>query len=144
MQIEKVRSMVQLVVLKPALIPCEFRRNISGTGTANQFTYWTAGTSIGSTNYLVRNSNINNLGSMGSGRVTVNNPFEFSAVGEHLIQNSSSGQSIYGIGLQTSNNYLRTSANFAFYYSGSHVNRSALPGEDVIWESGKSGWGFWE
>ena len=115
--------------------------NITGTGTANQFTYWTAGTAIGSTNYLVRNSSINNLGSMGSGRVTVNNPLQFSAVGEHLIQNSSSGQSIYGIGLQTSNNYLRTSANFAFYYSGSHVNTSALPGKDVTWQSGKSGWG---
>lgn len=114
---------------------------VSGTGTSNQFTYWSGTSTLGSTNYIVRNSTINNLGSMPAGRITVNNPLQFSAVGEHIIQNSSSGQSISGLGLQTSNNYLRAAANFAIYYSGSHVNTSALSGRDVIWQSGKSGWG---
>lgn len=115
--------------------------NITGTGTANQFSYWSGTSALGSTNYIVRNSTINNLGAMGPGRVTVNNPLQFSSVGEQIIQYSASGQSIAGIGLQTSNNYLRTAANFAIYYSGSHINTSALPGRDVIWQSGKSGWG---
>jgi len=115
--------------------------NITGTGTTNQFSYWSGTSALGSTNYIVRNSTINNLGSMHAGRITVNNPLQFSAVGEQIIQNSSSGQSISGLGLQTSNNYLRSAANFAIYYSGSHVNTSALPGRDVIWQSGKSGWG---
>jgi len=115
--------------------------NITGTGTTNQFSYWSGTSALGSTNYIVRNSTINNLGSMPAGRITVNNPLQFSAVGEQIIQNSSSGQSISGLGLQTSNNYLRAAANFAIYYSGSHVNTSALPGRDVIWQSGKSGWG---
>jgi len=115
--------------------------NITGTGTTNQFSYWSGTSALGSTNYIVRNSTINNLGSMPAGRITVNNPLQFSAVGEQIIQNSSSGQSISGLGLQTSNNYLRSAANFAIYYSGSHVNTSALPGRDVIWQSGKSGWG---
>lgn len=114
---------------------------VSGTGTSNQFTYWSGTSTLGSTNYIVRNSTINNLGSMPAGRITVNNPLQFSAVGEQIIQNSSSGQSISGLGLQTSNNYLRAAANFAIYYSGSHVNTSALSGRDVIWQSGKSGWG---
>ena len=114
---------------------------VSGTGTTNQFSYWSGTSTLGSTNYIVRNSTINNLGSMGAGRITVNNPLQFSSVGEQIIQYSSSGQSVSGLGLQTSNNYLRTAANFAIYYSGSHINTSALPGRDVIWHSGKSGWG---
>lgn len=116
--------------------------NITGTGTTNQFSYWSGTSALGSTNYLVRNSTINNLGSMAAGRVTVNNPLQFSTAGEQIIQHSSSGQSVSGLGLQTSNNYLRTTANFAIYYSGSHINTSALPGKDVIWQSGKSGWGI--
>jgi hypothetical protein len=126
---------------KTASYALNYNGGIIGSGTTNQFTYWSAGNTLDSTNYIVRNSSINNLGSMPSGRTTVNNPLQVSAVGEHLIQNSSSNQAIYGIGLQTSNNYLRTNANFAIYYSGSHVNTSALPAKDVIWQSGKSGWG---
>ena len=114
---------------------------VSGTGTTNQFSYWSGTSALGSTNYIVRNSTINNLGSMAAGRVTVNNPLQFSTAGEQIIQHSSSGQSVSGLGLQTSNNYLRTTANFAIYYSGSHINTSTLTGRDVIWQSGKSGWG---
>jgi len=114
---------------------------VSGTGTSNQFTYWSGTSTLESTNYIVRNSTINNLGSMPAGRITVNNPLQFNAVGEQIIQYSSSGNSIYGLGLQNGNNYLRTTANFAIYYSGSHVNSSFLTGKDITWQSGKSGWG---
>ena len=114
---------------------------VSGTGVSNQFTYWSDTSTLASTNYIVRNSSINNLGSMPAGRTTVNNPLQFNAVGEQIIQYSSSGNSIYGLGLQNANNYLRTTANFSIYYSGSHVNTTALTGKDVTWQSGKSGWG---
>lgn len=114
---------------------------ISGTGTSNQFTYWDDSNTLGATNYLTRNNLINNLGSMPIGRLSINNPLQFSTVGEQLIQYSSSGEAVYGLGLQTSNNYLRTTSNFSIYYSGSHVDTTNLPGKDVIWQSGKSGWG---
>lgn len=116
--------------------------SVAGSGTTNQFTYWTNTSTLGSTNYLTRNSSINNLGSMPSGRISINNPLQFSTLGEQIIQYSGSGgESIYGFGLQSSNNYLRTTSNFSIYYSGSHINTSDLPEKDVIWQAGKSGFG---
>lgn len=115
--------------------------NTTGTGTTDYFTYWSGTNTLASTNYLVRNSTAINKGGMPTGRVSVNNPLQFSSLGEQLIQFSASGESIYGLGLQTSNNYLRTTSNFSIYYSGSHVDTDNLPGKDVNWNAGKSGFG---
>lgn len=135
---------------------------LTGTGVANDFTYWTGASSTANVPFVqVDTTTINkgtgwpNLGgSLGStkGRTILSRPLAVNNyTGQHLIQYSASqyGKNyLYDIGLQCGNNYIRTGANFAIYYSGSFTDDTCLvpPYEkDVAWKpdatnSGKSGW----
>lgn len=107
-----------------------------GVGSVNQYAYWISDSSLGSSNYLVRLPNSKNkffpsfeseLNPLPSyfqiGRTGLNNPLHFTdgneyLLGENLIFQSSSNQSVYCMGMQENTLYLRTDANFVMYHSG--------------------------
>jgi len=123
-----------------------------GTGTTNFSTYWVDGDTVGGNDYILRSSTMSALGggwlgSATTGRTLLLRPLNVGTqgalgsglIGQHLIQFSSSATSggkvfMYDMGLQNSNNYIRTGANFAIYYSGS-FDAGAYAGaeNDAIW-----------
>ena len=119
----------------------------TGTGTANQFTYWTGASTLGSTPYLQIDSTINNLGNYAQGRISVQRPLQMfqGYLGQQFIQYSQSYE-MYDVGLQYGNNYIRTGKNFALFYSGSFDNGQIDIWNDAYWrpstaaKTGKNGW----
>lgn len=122
----------------------------SPAGVANQFTYWTGLTTLGSTPYLTIDSTKNNIGpNISPGRIMVNRPFDFGdtylVLGPQIIQYSQSYE-LYEVGMQAANNYIRTGKNFAIFYSGSYNVGQTDGGKEVVWSPdksvniGKSGW----
>jgi len=136
--------------------------SVTGTGVANNFTYWTGANTTANVPFVqVDTTTVNkgtgwpNLGgAWGStiGRTVLSRPLAVNNYyGQHLIQFSASAYGfnyLYDLGLQCGNNYIRTGANFAIYYSGSFTDNTCLipPSEkDCAWKphatnSGKAGW----
>lgn len=129
----------------------------TGTGTTNQFAYWTDPNNIAATSYIVVDPNTNNSvppsqSQFGQGRLVLNRPIQIDREnhrGQHLIQYSASvagSHEMYDIGLQRGNNYIRTGKSFAIFYSGSYDQSANDTGKDTFWRPdkpaniGKSGW----
>lgn len=130
----------------------------NGSGTAGESTYWVDSDTVGSNDYILRNTTLSALGGYwpaATGRSVLQRPLIFGTqgiVGQHLIQFSASSAGInymYDIGLQPGTNYIRTGANFAIYYSGSYTSNTSLssPSEkdcfwrpDVASKTGIYGW----
>jgi len=109
--------------------------NPTGTGTSNYSAYWSDASTLGGNDYIRRSSTMTSVGGgwpSTLGRTILMRPLNIGTqgtygsgyVGQHLIQFSSSTVSqprvdLYDIGLQISNNYIRTAASFCVFYSGS-------------------------
>lgn len=134
----------------------------NGSGTTDYSTYWVDTDTVGANSYIRRSTTMSSPGGgwdSTSGRTVLMRPLNVGTqgslgsglVGQHLIQFSSSatvGGSVfmYDLGLQNSNNYIRTGANFAIFYSGSFdAGAWSGAGIDAIWrpdtsaKSGKTG-----
>lgn len=110
--------------------------NPDGSGKKDFLTYWTDSDTINTNDYLAISSSMSAQGGgwpTTSGRTLVLRPLNIGKqgtygsgyVGQHLIQFSSSTASqprvdLYDLGLQISNNYIRTAASFCIFYSGSY------------------------
>lgn len=109
--------------------------NPTGTGTSNYSAYWSDASTLAGNDYIRRATTMTSVGGGWSttlGRTVLTRPLNVGTqgvygsgnVGQHLIQFSSSTVSqprvdLYDIGLQISNNYIRTAASFCVFYSGS-------------------------
>ena len=122
----------------------------SGAGTTDYTTYWVDGDTVGGNDYIRRSSTMTSLGGSWpatTGRSVLMRPLGVGTqgalgsglIGQHLIQFSSSATAggsvyMYDIGMQNSNNYIRTGANFAIFYSGSFdAGAYSGAGIDAIW-----------
>ena len=122
----------------------------SGTGSTDFTTYWVDADTVGGNDYIRRSSTMSSLGGewpATTGRSVLMRPLSVGTqgalgsglVGQHLIQFSSSATAggkvfMYDMGLQNSNNYIRTGANFAIFYSGSFdAGAWSGAGLDAIW-----------
>jgi len=112
--------------------------NPIGGGTAEYSTIWLDPTTIGDNDYIRRSNSMTATGggwpsSATTGRTILTRPLNIGTqdtygsgyVGQHLIQFSSSTATqprvdMYDLGLQISNNYIRTAASFCIFYSGSY------------------------
>lgn len=125
--------------------------SVTGTGVADQFSYWTGGNTQANIPFVRVDQTTVNKGTAwpdvgvpwGStlGRTVLYRPLAVNNyTGQHLIQYSASVNNInylYEIGLQPGSNYLRTGGNFALYYSGSFNQNTSLtpPKEkDCAWK----------